>query len=217
MNLKAIEHKIEKTAFQLFRVWTKRALRHYPDLNFVIKDEKILVDDLKDSIISSLEALYKSDKFDDLHRAISWDVGFVLGFMQGKLDTHWFHEYIEKRSEEYKQIMILTAIKRFFAIEELPNIRLLHLYRRLIKEDINLREFDINIPEINIDIRNYDIENSKENIDDLNLLDSCIEKIRVEKIFKFANRDKPNFLPEFDKYFTQKQIQKLISANIPNH
>ena len=49
--------KIKPAAFSFFREWTKAAIKDFPDMDFTIRDESILVTDLSNSIHSALASL----------------------------------------------------------------------------------------------------------------------------------------------------------------
>lgn len=97
MNLSSIEHKLPSIAFDLFLKWVENARELYPDLDFSINDEQVLVNDLSSTLEDALEALLKPEHESD--RLIpGWEYGFLLGFINAKLGGHWVHEYIKKRS-----------------------------------------------------------------------------------------------------------------------
>ncbi|MEA3444794.1 MAG: hypothetical protein U9R19_08740, partial [Bacteroidota bacterium] len=87
-------------AFDLFRKWTKNATLDYPNNDFTIIDETILVNDLKDTLNSSLRCLVEEEK-NEKRKILGYDFGFIIGFIQGNLNKHWFNEYIIKRTDLY--------------------------------------------------------------------------------------------------------------------
>mgnify|MGYP003564998878 CR=1 FL=1 len=215
MNLTVIREKIDNIAYSLFKEFLNKAEKHYPDLDFTIKDEKIIVNDLEETIISALKSLYEEKH--DIKRLIPlWEVGFILGFIQGNLNSHWFNEYIRKRSEDFKSIVALNAIKRFLDYDEIKLIEIAYLYKELYKSDINLLNSDTSIPNFEIDIKNFNYSNTNDYLDEIDTIKTCVEKIRIKKIFEYAKTDSPMYLPNLDKYFTTEQIQKIIKANDTN-
>ena len=93
----------EKIAFDLFRIWTKNAIVDYPDNDFTIIDETNLVNDLTNALNSSVRKLVKKEKIEN-RKILGYDFGFVIGFIQGYLNKHWFNEYIIKRTDLYRDI-----------------------------------------------------------------------------------------------------------------
>jgi hypothetical protein len=65
MNLSSIEHKLPSIAFSLFRQWVANARELYPDLDFTINDEQVLVSDLSITLEHSLEALFEPEHESD--------------------------------------------------------------------------------------------------------------------------------------------------------
>jgi hypothetical protein len=214
MNYRAIEDDLESTAFSMFRDWTGSAQQSYPDLSFVIKEEAVLVSDLKEVIVSALSNLNKND--DRLFRSIfmpGWDIGYVYGFIEGKLNQLWLHEYIVKQSEEYRHIMVLSALQSYLQSDDPVQAAILHRYRQLLHEDVNLAECNDTFQEFTIDYKKLSISTTGNDVDDCHLITTSIEKLRVSMIFACTRRDTPNFLPSVDRYFTTEQIRRLIADN----
>lgn len=76
-NLTAIASKLPKTAFELFRYWTKQQR-----LDIIIKNEQILVEDLRNAVISALRSLWKKDVSEKMP---GWSIGFFWGFVSSNL------------------------------------------------------------------------------------------------------------------------------------
>lgn len=62
MNENDYKQNIAPKAFDMFRDWTKNAQKHYPDLDFTIIDESVLVQNLLNTIRSAKETLLKEEK-----------------------------------------------------------------------------------------------------------------------------------------------------------
>lgn len=52
-----MENTNRKIAFDLFRIWTKNAIIDYPDYDFTIINETNLVNDLNNTLSSSVRSL----------------------------------------------------------------------------------------------------------------------------------------------------------------
>lgn len=127
---KALQDKIKYISFQMFRDWSANAQIQFPDYDFTIIDETILVNNLSDSIKAAVNAL--REKEESLERMISgFDVGFVQGFIQSNLNGHWYHEYIRKRSNDYKTLMTLKALISYLDIEDVALIKINEIYERM--------------------------------------------------------------------------------------
>lgn len=59
---KELQDKIQNISFQMFRDWTANAKEKYPDYDFTIIDETILVTNLTSSIQSAVNTLKKRSK-----------------------------------------------------------------------------------------------------------------------------------------------------------
>jgi hypothetical protein len=214
MDLSVLEDSIQETAFSIFRNWTKNACDLYPDLSFEIKDERIIVNDLRDSITKALESLFDPEHQHD--RLIPlWEIGFFIGFVSAKLNHHWYHEYVSIRSEDYKQIIALSAVSNFLETDDLANLEIRRLYDELIDEKSNLKSFDNTIFKLSIDISHLKTSISSIAVEDTRLIVTCIEKIRVKKILEFVSKEVPDIIPDLQDYFTENLIAKLIRKNDP--
>jgi len=216
MNFSAIEAKIEKVAFDLFRCWVKKIAISHPDLDFTIKDESRLSKDLKNTIEKSLHSLYENEgqrlsKTNIFQR--NWNTGFIFGFIQSNLNGLWFHEYVIKRSDEYKQIIVLSALQKYIQYDETAKFRILHIYRELLEEDINIRDYDDMVRNFEFDITDLSISSTNAEQDDSENISTCIEKIRIAMIFRLVSQQNELLVPRIDGFFTVNQIEKLIADN----
>jgi hypothetical protein len=216
MDLSTIENSIEGVAFSLFRNWTKKASDLYPDLSFEIKDELILVNDLRHSINKALESLFDPEHL--LDRLIPlWEIGFIIGFVSSYLNHHWYHEYVSIRSEEYKRILALSAVTNFLEESELANIEVRRLYDELIDDSTNLKVFDNTIFKLSIDLQNLKTSTSSTVVEEKRLIITCIEKIRVQKILEFVDIETSDISLDLQEYLTNNQIVQLIKNNEPRN
>ena len=109
INLASFEEKLPNVAFSLFREWTKNATVEYPNLDFTIIDESVLVKDFRECLQNSFVSLFENQKYKTGNYLFQWDYGFILGFVEGNLAKHWYHEYIQKHNEsrEFLNLILL--------------------------------------------------------------------------------------------------------------
>jgi len=212
INTSSIENNLQSTSFNLFRKWIENAKKLYTSYDLIISDERVLANDLKETIEGSVISLFKKENEDNRLKS-GWSIGFIYGFIEGNLNFHWFHEYISKQSEDYKQIVALQAVQNYLESEELAKIQIHDIYKGLLLEDVNLRKMEVNAKKYDVDIeeRKYDIsEEYSENIEAVGVyLDNQINAM----VINFAKREVPDFMPEIDSYFEDKRIEELIRMN----
>ena len=143
MDITSINRKI---AFNLFREWTKNASTDHPNSDFTIIDETNLINDFRNALQSSIKNLVKEEKA-DRRKTLGYDFGFIIGFIQGNLNKHWYNEYVLKRTDLYKGFVINKAICEYLKFDNITGIRINALYENLLKEELNLNTFDFSILE----------------------------------------------------------------------
>ncbi len=212
MNLSSIEHKLSSVAFNLFRDWVINASELYPDHDFSIVSEQVLVEDLKDTLTVGLNSLFEPEH--NIKRLTpGWEIGFLFGFIEGNLGGHWFNEYIRKRSDEYKQIMILDAIKIYINNDELANLSITHIYKDLLSSDCNLNNINFTLPNIEFDIKKLRVSSSLDEMGHTELITGCIDTLRLKKIMDFVKQKQPDIMPDLECFFSDDELKKLISEN----
>ena len=98
VDLSPVENKLAQVAFDLFRFWISKT----KITDIVIKDERLLVDDLRTTLCDALQSLRQEDRGD---KPMGWDVGFVLGFVNGHLGSKWHHTYIVRSGKCIKLML----------------------------------------------------------------------------------------------------------------
>jgi hypothetical protein len=204
---------IQAKAFELFREWRKRVVAEKPELDFTIKDETVLVEDLYESIRSARKALIEEEKRQK--RVIKgYDIGFMYGFISSNLGTGWEWEYIIKQSKEYKEVIAYKAIKAFFGINEIAQIEVSDLYRQLLLEDLNIDNLDtlviaqkIENPKINDIIASNTQPYTNE------ILQALDNKI-TEFINHYLKRKTKYFLHDIENHFSHTEIEYIIEHDI---
>lgn len=135
----------------------------------------------------------------------------MLGFIQSNLNGHWVHEYIHKRSDDYKMLKTLQALQLYLGLENIALIKIEEIYKGLILNDLNFETIDFKPDKNSFSDFGLHVEINGTPIRENNIsisLDSMI----AEKIVKITNHKDPDFLPETDNYFSENEILDLISS-----
>lgn len=131
-------HEIQKTAFSIFREWTKNAGKEYPNYSYEIKDENEIVTDVMNSIKLAIASLLKRDK--KKRKLANYDYGFLLGFLRGNLNVRWTRKYIYSQSQENKKEKMLEALFFYFHLKESDTYIIDDFYEVLLAKDSNLAD-----------------------------------------------------------------------------
>lgn len=203
-----LKKKINKTVFQMFRDWTKNAKSKYPEIDFTIIDETILINDLTQSIKSAVKSLKKEEK-KSKREMPEYDIGFIWGFICTNLNQHWVHEYIRKRSNDYKMLMTLKALQLYLDIEDITLIKIDELYRKMVEKDVNFENIYFK-PDVK-QFKDFDSD-LKINLDNnrQNNISISLDNLITEKIVQIINEKDTLFLPETEKYFSKDDVKLLI-------
>jgi hypothetical protein len=127
---------IQHSAFEMYRDWSKAASERYPNMDFTIIDETELVNDTKDSIAKALKSLFSSE-YDEKRQDQGWCIGFVKGYIEGSIGVKWFHEYYQKQTDNYRNLIAVKSILEFFKVDSDLSWRLDAIYKEFFKS-INL-------------------------------------------------------------------------------
>lgn len=204
-----LQDKIQKAAFQMFRDWTMNAKLKLPELDFTIIDETILVNDLINSIKSGVNSLKKEER-ESKREMQGFDIGFICGFIYSNLNEHWIHEYIRKRSDEYKMLLTLKAIQLYLVFEDVALFKIDEIYKKMFSEDVNFENICFKPNKLQFKDFGYDLKiniiNNKQN--DISI---SLDNLITEKIVKLINKNDLRFLPETEKYFTEEDVKLLIN------
>jgi hypothetical protein len=192
-------------AFQLFRQWTKNASVHFPEYNFEIIDETLLVDDLEKCFNDAIDCL-TDEKDITTRKQLGYDYGFILGYVQSSLNVQWHHQYIEKQSQDYKKYVVFKSMEQFFKLDTITVERLTKLYYHVLYDEINL----MNIPEevIHLSVNAPEVEainESKEN-PILQMINNQISNYLNE----YLQAEKINLMPKLENYFTYSEIKTMF-------
>ncbi len=201
--------QFEYIAFNLFREWTKNAKLDFPNNDFTIVDESIIVRDVNDSLSSSLKCLVKEEKIESRKKE-GYDFGFIIGFLQGNLNVHWHNEYIVKRTDKYKEFVIIKAILSYLKFDELAGIRINATFESLLKEDLNLYTYDYDISEKKFDKYGIDDIEDEYNFNNNSVI-TYLENRSKEQIIEIVDIKEPNYLSNIEYIIEKDIINDLIT------
>lgn len=160
---------------------------------------------MKECIINAIHALKEKD-LDD--KPVGWDIGFIIGFVNGNLSQQWHHEYIVKNEEDYKTFAGLKAVQAYLQIDELAEIKINRLYEELMHSKTNLEHIDLELNQSDLDVNNMKIELKPEKGKISTILNNLIMKqikATVESRVEIS-------LPIGD-FFTNSELKSLIDDN----
>ena len=212
MNLSSIEDKIPAVAFALFRKWTKNAQESFPDYDFTISNEQVLVNELKTAIAGALKELFKP-KNDSKRFHPGWECCFISGFIEGMLGRRWFTEYISKRSKDYKLIMALNAMELFLENDESAKLHTNQIYKELITNNTNLRHTSPEIPDLKGELKSPSGSDWSDALEETDYITRSLESLRIAKIMKFISHKQPDIMPGLRNRFSVEEITRLIADN----
>jgi hypothetical protein len=205
-----MEINIQHIAYELFRQWTKNAAFDYPELDFTIIDESALVTDLEDALESALNSLVKTEK-EEKRSLPDYDYGFVIGFVQGKINTYWGFEYITKRSKEFKSFMINKALLEYLQLDTLTAIRVKTVYEKMYQDSVNLESLEYELPQKRIE--DYNIaqihDDSFLHEKDNPIIISLKNQVS-EQLFNLTKIKIADYLPDIDDFFSYTYVRELI-------
>jgi hypothetical protein len=197
-----MEQAFQHIAFQLFRDWTKNAIINFPECNFEIIDETLLVNDLEHCFDSAIEAL-QNGKYQHKRRQLGYDYGFILGFVQSNLNIQWHHQYIEKQTQAYKKFLVFKAMEQFFRLDTITVERLTKVYHHLLYDGINLMNMPEEVHHHTIAAPQVEAINTPKDNPILQMINNQI----TDYLNDYLKTDKINFMPKLQNYFTYSEIK----------
>lgn len=201
---------IQSIAFELFRQWTKNVAFDYPELDFTIVDERVLVTDLKKSLKAALNSLMRIERAEKRDLP-GYDYGFIIGFIQANINLHWCFEYITKRSKAFKRFLINKALIQYLEFDPLSAIKVKALYEKMYADAVNLESLEYDLPQKKI---SEDWMTKGE--------DQCVGKEEDNPVFVFLKNQNlkqilalsknkfKNYLPDLQAFFSMADVRELI-------
>jgi hypothetical protein len=200
---------IQKTAFAMFRDWSKKASRYFPKMDFTIIDETKLVNELQESINSAVRSLFDPEYNED-RKIQGWSTGFICGFIQSNLGGIWYYEYVIKQTETYRNFIAIKAILEYLKVDTDLGIRFDSLYKELFK-DANLDNLEIS-PKIDVDfLSRFGLQPATPQN---RLVAQSLESLSVRLLKEMAEEESFNGF-KTEKYLTKEDIQLIIESR-PN-
>src|SRR3990167_10797116 len=103
--------KIKDIASEIYDSWRAHTKPKYPDYSFEASI-KTLETDLKIAFAKSLKCLWEEEKEEERKR-LGWSTGFILGCISSTLSTQWSYQYVYKKTDEYKQLLLLKTLTQY--------------------------------------------------------------------------------------------------------
>ncbi|WP_425422705.1 hypothetical protein [Phaeodactylibacter xiamenensis] len=210
IDLSPLTDEIPALAFNMFRDWNKKAL---PNEKIHIKNELLLVEDLKAAFRSAIVAIRKKE----LERTPpGWDVGFIIGFISGSMGVKWYNEYIARNSEQYKILSAVKALSSYFEIKKIELLKVDQLYEHYLKADSNLI-----IENIEIDKQLFPDDEGRYNdlIEETSangIVDTILNNIALEQIAQILRDGKNTPNVPVDAYLSNELIEAVLRLNVYN-
>lgn len=205
-----MENNIQHIAFELFRQWTKNAAFDYPELDFTIIDERTLVIDLEKALEGALNSLIKSEKTKKRSMP-GYDYGFVIGFIQGKVNSCWNFEYITKRSKKFKSFFINKALFEYLKIDILTAVKAKALYEKMYENAVNLENLDFKLPQkIITDYNISKLQDEHISGEEDNPVMVFLKNQSSEQLIDLVKIEVKDYLPHIGDFFSSAYIKELI-------
>ena len=148
IDLTSVSDKLPQIAYDLFRYWTT-AVRLSSELT--IRTEEALVADLRTMLEKAIVAL-KNKEASEI-KAADWNIGFVLGFVDGGLNQSWQHEYVNKNNEPYQAFVALRAVELYLEADELARIKINRPYTELLASKSNIVNQRYDVTRMDLDVK----------------------------------------------------------------
>jgi len=192
----------------MFRDWTAKARSLHPEMDFTIKDESVLVNDLVSCARSAVNSL-RADEKKTRREIPGYDVGFMLGYISSSLNEHWVHEYIRKRSEDYKILIALKALRIYLELDEVVLIKINKLYSGLYQDDVNFTDLDLTARRKQFKDfgSKLDIPLEDESGDSVLI---GVHNLITERVLKIIDKKSPELMPETREYFSTEEIELML-------
>jgi hypothetical protein len=205
-----MQNNIDSIAYQLFRHWTKNAAYDYPDLDFTIVDERTLVTDLKEAFERAVEMLTETEKTEK-RRIPGYDYGYIIGFVQGKINSLWGFEYITKQGKDFKRFLINKALLVYLEYEPISAIKIKAIYEKMYEESSNIEYLDYELPQNRItDYKIDELHDNNFSSDKNNPVIIFLKNQISEQLLNLIKIEVKDYLPKMEEYVSRKLVRELI-------
>lgn len=210
IDLSPLDSAASTSAFSMFRGWNERAL---PNEKILIKNEQLLVEDLKEAFRSAVAAIKREDLDGKLP---GWDIGFVIGFVSGSLGVLWYNEYIARNSEQYKILSAMKALSSYFEIKGTELLRVEKLYEHFLTADSNLV-----IEDVGVDKQLFADDESKlnsliEHTEYNGSVDTILKNIALQQIIQIMKNGKNMPNAPVKEHLSDRLIKAVLQLNVYN-
>ena len=221
-SMKGILHDLQLSkgtlstlSFDLFRDWTINASKMHTELDFTIKDERVLVRDLQKSIVNGLIALEEKPSDELSFKGRGYKNGFLRGFVFSNLECKWSNDYIDWRSTKMKEIALLRAVVRGLEGEEAVRLKILAEYKDFFKSGRNFLNMDHAVKKEHlvadrVDLHDLQTVDLGETSSELEILDAILHNLMDSKIVKYSKVKHPDYFTNFYEIFTTDHGQKIL-------
>ena len=210
IDLSPLDSAASTSAFSMFRGWNEKAL---PNEKIHIKNEQLLVEDLKEAFRSAVAAIKREDLDAKLP---GWDIGFVIGFVSGSLGVLWYNEYIARNSEQYKILSAMKALSSYFEIKGTELLRVEKLYEHFLTADSNLV-----IEDVGVDKQLFADDESKlnsliEHTEYNGSVDTILNNIVLQQVTQIMKNGKNMPNVPVKEHLSDRLIKAVLQLNVYN-
>ncbi|MBF0240226.1 MAG: hypothetical protein HQM12_21185 [SAR324 cluster bacterium] len=210
-----LKQKINEVAIRYFNAWKRQALIEFPQHDFTV-DDHVIIATMQNSFIEGLATLNKEVYTEKKNRLPGFGVGFIEGFVRSNLNSLWLTEFIIKKSQHYRDFLILNALSSLLRMDQTTVKKLFQLYGSLDNRiDALSRLTSFTSPTVHFNFTNsFDslkcYDNQLQDFQEVatKYLDDLIQAVYCSHFE--STWDQHDFAPDLDFFFTFGEIKSLI-------
>ena len=191
--------------FELFRQWTAKASRQFPNWEPDIMHEQEILDEVKDCFFKGVKASYKEDK---KHAPPGYFTGFLAGFVQGSVATAWSVRYLPKPGI-YKEVLWLKSIRRYLGLPIEAAEHVNRIFTALDQRNI-LSKTEAGDEITQEDIAMYHVFADINFEENRQAMQAFLEKLELKHIHKFIDKMPKIALEEIEHIFDWSDIEFIL-------
>jgi hypothetical protein len=201
-----VENFLNQKTSILFDHWSKHIKDYYPEIEFDILDESLLVKDFQESLQESVARLMENRK----KNYPGFSKGFIIGFLSSNIHQKWCKEYLLKCSAIYKNYAMVKALKAISntSFEVKQNVD--SLYQGILDEESNFKHTHYELSKKHFPIVAEATSNLSSAQDFKTPLEQFLTNLENEDIEQFVNFE---FDYKFDipnDFLDTEEIQLII-------
>ena len=200
--------KIRTIAVNVFSSWKSDAkvYGNASDETFNDVNEDTIVQDFTECLSLAISAIKNEDEED--RKINGWSYGFICGFIKSNLNITWTSDYIIKKTEEYRDMMMLNATSKFFEVnpQSIKNVHAIYKYFQMKSyfemqgKNPQEEEYAKCLDEITTDESNQFVKDFHDYFNN-----------EFISILKIVHRIKTkNHCPNINVYFKQEEVERLL-------